>query len=197
MKKEIKIQIKSIFGNVLFEYSCIDNTIKKTVEKAVKENADLRNADLRNADLRNADLRNANLENADLRNADLRNADLYNANLENADLRNADLRNADLYNANLGNADLRNANLENADLRNADLGNTKNKDASCLPIYCKWSFSIKGNLIKIGCKEKTIKEWDGFFNSGEVYDTPRDSEEFKRIQAVYEGLKAYMQFLEK
>jgi len=36
MKKIIKIQINSIWGTLLFEYSCVSNTIKKTLEKAVK-----------------------------------------------------------------------------------------------------------------------------------------------------------------
>ena len=92
-----KIEIKNRFtGEVIYTHECEDNTIRKTVEQAVKDHADLRNADLRdayliNADLRNADLRNAFLINACLRNADLRNADLRNAYLSDADLRNADL----------------------------------------------------------------------------------------------------------
>ena len=76
-----KIQIKSIFGKVLFEYEIENNSIKKTLEKAVEENANLYNANLYNANLENADLYNANLENANLKNANLINANLENANL--------------------------------------------------------------------------------------------------------------------
>ena len=65
----IKIQIKSIFGSVLFEFEKENNTIKDTVEHAVKEKADLSSADLRYADLRSADLRYADLSSADLRSA--------------------------------------------------------------------------------------------------------------------------------
>ena len=79
--KQITIQIKSIFGKVLFEYTKLNNILKDTLEVAVKNNADLRYANLSNADLSNANLRNA-----DLFNADLSNADLSNANLSNADL---------------------------------------------------------------------------------------------------------------
>ena len=64
--KQITIQIKSIFGGVLFEYTKLNNTFKDTLEVAVNSNADLRYADLYNADLSNADLRYANLSNADL-----------------------------------------------------------------------------------------------------------------------------------
>ena len=61
MKEKIKLQIKNIFGKLLFEYECEDNTIKKTVTEAIKNSADLRYADLRSADLRSADLSYVNL----------------------------------------------------------------------------------------------------------------------------------------
>ena len=106
---QVKIQIKSIFGEVLFEYEKENNTIKDTVEEAVRRQVSLRNADLRNADLSNADLSNAVLSNAVLRYAVLSNAVLRYAVLRYADLRNADLSNADLSNAVLSNAVLSNA----------------------------------------------------------------------------------------
>ena len=46
MKEKIKLQIKNIFGKLLFEYECEDNTIKKTVTEAIKNSANLRSADL-------------------------------------------------------------------------------------------------------------------------------------------------------
>ena len=64
MSKKINIQINSIYGNLLFEYSCVGNTVKKTVEKAVEQGADLWGADLQGADLREADLQGANLRGA-------------------------------------------------------------------------------------------------------------------------------------
>jgi len=106
-----KIQIKSFLGNLLFEYETDNNTIKKTLEQAVKENADLSYADLRSADLSYADLRSADLSYADL---------------SYADLRSADLRSADLSYANLRSADLSYANLRSADI-----------DFSCLSLSCK------------------------------------------------------------
>ena len=68
----IKIQIKSVFGEVLFEYEKENNTIKDTLIEAVKRCADLRGADLGGADLRGANLRGADLGCADLRGANLR-----------------------------------------------------------------------------------------------------------------------------
>ena len=52
---EIKIQIKSIFGSVLFEYSKENNTIKDTLCEANLREADLCEANLYGADLREAD----------------------------------------------------------------------------------------------------------------------------------------------
>ena len=52
-----KIQIKTYWGSVLFEYSKKDNTLKQTLEQAVSEGANLRGADLIGANLTDADLR--------------------------------------------------------------------------------------------------------------------------------------------
>ena len=70
--KKTKIQIKTYWGSVLFEYEKTDNTLKQTLEKAVSEGANLRGADLTGADLTGADLRGADLTGANLRGADLK-----------------------------------------------------------------------------------------------------------------------------
>ena len=59
-----KIKIESIFGKLLFEHEAVDNTIKKTLEEAVKSGAYLGGADLRGADLRGAYLGGAYLRGA-------------------------------------------------------------------------------------------------------------------------------------
>ena len=57
---ELKIEIKNRFtGKVLFELSTKNNSVKETLEAAVKENADLRGAVLTGAVLTGADLRGA------------------------------------------------------------------------------------------------------------------------------------------
>ena len=71
-----KIQIKSIYGKVLFEYEKENNTIKETIEEAVKQWAGLHGADLRETDLHGADLQWANLHGANLQGADLQGANL-------------------------------------------------------------------------------------------------------------------------
>ena len=57
--KKIKIQIKSIFGNLLFEYEKENNTIKDTVEEAVRQNVSLDRASLNGASLNWASLNGA------------------------------------------------------------------------------------------------------------------------------------------
>jgi len=76
------------------------------------------------------------------------------------------------------------ANLSRADLFGADL-----------QPFCKWNISIIDENIKIGCKIKSINDWDVFFNSTKEYETKRGTEEFKKIQAVFECYKTYINFL--
>jgi hypothetical protein len=132
----------------------------------------------------------ANLGGANLRGANLGGANLEGANLEGANLRGAYLGGANLEGANLGGANLEGANLGGAYLRGANLGG-----ANKLPIYCKWTHGITENKIHIGCKKRTIKEWDLFFNGNDIIETQRDTQGFKQIQAVFEAYKAYLNFL--
>ena len=97
MSMKVKIEIKNrITGKVLFELERENNSVKKTLEAAVKNKAYLGDADLGGADLGDAYLRGAYLRGAYLRDADLGGADLRGADLGGADLGGADLRGADL-----------------------------------------------------------------------------------------------------
>lgn len=94
------IQIKNRFtGTVIFRHNCEDNSISKTITKALLYGAYLSGADLRGAYFSYADLSGANLSGADLSGADLRGADLSGADLSYADLSGADLSGADLQGA--------------------------------------------------------------------------------------------------
>jgi hypothetical protein len=121
--KKIKIEIKSIFGKLLFEYESENNTIKETLCEAVKRDANLEDANLEDANLRDANLIGANLRDANLRGANLRGANLIGANLRGANLRGANLRDANLRGANLRDANF--ANLRGANLRDANLIDAK------------------------------------------------------------------------
>ena len=99
-----RIEIKSIWGSVLFSYESEDNSIKNTLEVAVKSGADLSGAYLSGADLSEANLSEANLRRANLSEANLSGADLSEANLSEANLRRANLSEADLRRADLSGA---------------------------------------------------------------------------------------------
>ena len=151
----MKIEIKSIFGNLLFENDCENNSVKKTIEKAVHEDANLIGANLRGANLIGAYLIDANLE---------------GANLEGANLIDANLEGANLIDANL-------------------------EGAIKIPFYCKWSHGITDGMVHIGCEKRTIEDWDKFFESDSVIQTPRNTHDFNQIQAVYLAYRAYIKHL--
>ena len=154
---EKKIEIKDIFGKVLFAYECEYNSMKKTVEEAVKQKislycadlngaklvfADLSDADFRDADLRNADLYGANLCGADLSEADLSGADLCGAYLSGADLSNSNLNGVKLCDTYLCEANLNGANLYGATLNGSTLNGAKN--VPFIPLACPSEGSFVG-----------------------------------------------------
>jgi len=180
----IKIQIRSIFGSMLFERESEKNTIKETAEKA-----NLSRANLSGANLSGANLSRANLSRAKLSGADLSRANLSGADLSEADLSGADLSRANLSEANLSGADLSRANLSEANLSGADLSEAD------LPIFCKWNVTIIDGKIKIGCKEMSVEDWVKWFASNEEFETKRGSEEFNRIHAMFIAYSSYLKFL--
>ena len=183
----MKITIKNIFENVLFEHTCENNTLLKTLKEALKEDIDLNYVNLSGVKWSNTDLSGADLNGTDLNGADLRYTDL-----SGADLNGADLSGAKLSNAKLSNADLNGAKLRYANLIGSDTTNTR------LPIYSKWDFSIENDSLNIGCKTKTFSEWKEWFEkSEEEFSTERNTEDFKRIQAMFYAYEAYYNFLNK
>ncbi len=90
----MNIQIKSRFtAAVLFEHDCEGNSIRFTLELAIKSGANLSGANLSGAYLIGADLIGAYLIGADLSGADLSDADLSGADLSDANLSGAYLKN--------------------------------------------------------------------------------------------------------
>jgi len=200
-----KIEIKNRFTNrVIFTYECENNTMKITVEQAVKNGASLNGASLDGASLVGAYLDGASLNVACLNGASLNGASLDGASLNGAYLNGAYLNGASLNGASLNGASLDGASLDGASLNGASLDGAsldgaKNLDKTVkLPMYCKWTHGItNGNLIHIGCEKRNIEEWDLFFASDKIILTERNTPEFKQIQAVYEAYKSYLNFLSK
>ena len=139
----MKIEIKSVFGSVLYESD--KSNLKEALEEAVNNKVNL-----------------------------------YGANLDGANL----------YGANLSRAKLSRANLSRANLDGANL-----HGAIKTPIHCKWGYGVTGDKIHIGCEKRTIQEWDMFFDSKEIIETKRGTQEFKQIEAVYRALKTYYEHL--
>lgn len=116
--------IKNQSGAVL--YSCLANTRRKAVIRAIQDGINLSGADLFGINLSGANLFGINLSDTNLFAANLSRADLRGTNLSRADLRGAelcaaDLRDTNLFAANLSGAVLRGANLYRANLNNANL----------------------------------------------------------------------------
>ena len=136
------INISSISDSVLFSYNVAENTVKVTVQEAVKAGANLYGADLSSANLSSANLRGADLRGADLSSANLYGADLSSANLYGANLRGADLSSANLYGANLYDEILNKTPIQINNL--------------------KWSILITECYMTIGCQRHKISEWKCF-----------------------------------
>jgi uncharacterized protein YjbI with pentapeptide repeats len=115
------IQIKTIFGKLLFEFEKENNTIKDTVEEAVKRNISLIDASLNGASLNDASLNYASLNGASLIGASLIGASLIGASLIGASLIGASLNGASLNRASLNYASLNYASLNYASLNDASL----------------------------------------------------------------------------
>ena len=133
--KKIKIDLKShLTGEVLFSFEKENNTIKDTVEEAVRRLALLTCVDLKGSDLQGSHLRLANLIGADLSNANLRNVNLQYADLSEANLTNTDLSCADLRGTNCEHAIFKGAKCENTNFNHANLQHVIN--APYIPMAC-------------------------------------------------------------
>ena len=118
----MKIEIKCRFAQkVLFEHDCKDNTIKKTVEEAVKCRSDLSWSNLRGSDLSGSDLSGSDLSGSDLCGSDLSRSDLRGSDLSGSDLRWSNLRESDLSWSDLSGSDLRWSDLRGSDLSGSNL----------------------------------------------------------------------------
>ena len=139
----MKLRIVSRFNAaVLFEHDVENNTMKLTVEAAVKSHSNLRGAYLSGANLRGAYLSGAYLSGADLSGANLRGAYLSGAYLRGAYLSGADLRGAD---------------LRGADLRGEILTKTPITISNL-----EWEILITTQYLSIGCQRHTHAEWSAF-----------------------------------
>jgi hypothetical protein len=159
------IEIKNRFtGSVIFSHEQEGNSLRITLDFAIKSEANLSGADLSGANLSRADLSGANLSEAYLSEADLSGAYLSGAYLSRADLSEANLSGANLSEAYLSRADLSEANLKEAKYGMATL---KNGLLQLLGKY--WPIYIFDAHIKIGCQFHSTEDWESF-NDEQIAD---------------------------
>jgi hypothetical protein len=170
----MKIEIKSRNATVLFAHECESNTIRLTLEAAIKARANLAGANLADANLARANLADANLARANLAGANLARADLTRAYLADANLAGADLTRAYLEDANLAGADLTRADLTRADLTRAYLADAKDVIDAGTPNGWRAVGWIRDGVlsVRVGCRDKRLSEgrkyWAGKENRREV-----------------------------
>ena len=180
-----KIEIRSFYGSLLFEFEKENNTVKDTVIKAVETGADLRGADLRGAYLTGAYLTGAYLRGAYLTGADLRGAYLTGADLTGADLTGADLTGA--Y-------------LRGAYLRGAYGKNTKIKTAAVFTGLYKYvviPFISEDDIkyVKMGCFTRKLSDWEyDFWNNNDEF--PNDGSEKSNLRMfAFETAKKWFEIV--
>ena len=160
----MKIQIKSRFtAAVLFENDTENNSIRMTLELAIKSGADLSSADLSGANLSGANLSGADLSGADLSRAYLSRANLSGACLSGANLSYAYLSGADLSDADLSSANLSGAYLSDANLKNAEKLVGKRPIFQIGPIGSRCAYFVayitdKGLRFDAGCQRQITRE---------------------------------------
>ena len=81
------------------------------------------------------------------------------------------------------------------DLRNTKITELPDNLSVGRSLYLgQWSmrYSSETGLFHIGCKDKTIKEWDEWFAGDEEYETKRGTDEFKKIEWAYGVVKDWL-----
>jgi uncharacterized protein YjbI with pentapeptide repeats len=177
------IEIKrNVTDEVIFSHDQEDNSLKITLEVAVKARAYLACANLARAYLARAYLACAYLADAYLARAYLAGAYLAGAYLDGANLADANLADANLAGANLAGANLVGANLAGANLAGANLVGANLDGANLAGAYLDgatygiatlkngllqllgkyWPVYIFDAHIKIGCQMHSTTDWDSF-----------------------------------
>jgi len=171
---------------------------RASLDGAILDGASLVGAILDGASLVGASLDGSILDGAILDGARLVGARLVGASLVGARLVGARLDGAILDGASLDGAILDGASLVGASLVGASLVGARLVGAR-LPIYCQWPVThtvAPDLLVHIGCKSKSVVDWDAWFSGSDEYDTPRDSDDFRRIRASYLAVRAYLVAME-
>ena len=147
------IEIKHRWNeSVLFSHDQEENSLKITLETAVKAHANLTGANMAGANLAGANLAGANLAGANLASANLAGANLANANMAGANLAGANMVDANIEDAYMAGANMAGAKIEGETL-------------TIQPIHIlglPWPVSITDGYLRIGCQRHTHERWFEF-----------------------------------
>ena len=173
--------------------------------KNIQEQYNNGRRDFRGLDLRGVDLWNANLKQCDFSGVDFTGANLSRTALADCDFTGAKLTGVNLYMAvafntkfiscDLSGAYFNSAVLSSAIFIGADLSGTFLEGYPHElgpPREIDIRESEKDGKIRIGCKAKTMKNWDKFFKSKSVIETPRGTPKFQRIEDSYKCVRRHL-----
>ena len=160
--------------NVIFSYTCEDNSFSKTLEKAVKQGIDLSYVDLSRKYISNIDMSNANLINAKLDHITIVNCALVNANLSCASLKFSTIRYSDLAYINLSAAHLDNALLEYVNLSYSELKDADFNMARLLLINLSFINLFNANLKGVEIDSVKIEGADFYWAKGVNDQCPKE-----------------------
>lgn len=140
------IEIKSIIGKFIYQHECLDNTIRFTVEQAIREGYPLDWADLREANLdwgyfsggrfNGADFSGCTAQGADFKNCEAERANFRHSLLSLADFRKGKMVDAEFYSSDLSHANMSDTDLENARMAKCSLHDTNLIGANIEGIVC-------------------------------------------------------------
>ena len=163
------LHIRSTDGNVLFSHTMTNNTMRRTIIRAVMCKVNLADADLGGLDLSDLCFNEMNLSGTSFRYSDIQYSSFDHANLTGTDFSFARLGGAALPYAKLGGAKWKGATYFEAKI---------SKGLVFLEGYY-WDVYLMDDHIKIGCKMHTIEEWEKFTN-GQIRRMDTSASEFWR-----------------
>ena len=150
----MKIDITCRFsGSMLFSHECKNNTMRITVEAAVKAGANMDGAYLARANLAGANLDGANLARAYLAGANMDGANLARANMARANLDGANLAGANLDGAYLAGAKIKDDCTLKGDRPIIQIGPIGSRCA-----YFAAYITDKGLRFDAGCQRQIARE---------------------------------------
>ena len=187
------ITITDSSAEVLFSHREKNNTFNKTLVKAIQAGTKLHNVIFIGQDLSGLDLSNANLENAYFENTNLTGVDFSLANLSHAQFTETNLYKVRFYGANLSKtifgSNLEIPNLYSASLYGANFGYgsiERYRVIIGLYRYIVIAYITEKRIkrIKMGCFDRSLKEWENdFWNNTAEFPNDKSCESQARLLA--------------